>query len=118
MNYSSLPDPAALAYSDFATFRHPLPSNRHIDVLISVTMILNQDGRFQNNVAINLYTILGRHETPGADYGTIVDDQNWFALFIQRYLHAKDSIFLYNHGRAQFDSMGVGPGQIRPEMNG
>jgi hypothetical protein len=118
MDNSSLSDPAAFAYSDFAAFRYPLTANRHVDVFICVAMVLNQDGRFQNNIAIDLYAILGRHETTWTDYGAIVDDQDWITLFLEGRLYAKNCVFVYNHGRSQFDSVGVGSGQIGPKMNG
>src|SRR5579872_7187641 len=118
MDHSSLPDPAALAYFYSATFRHPLPTNGHIDVLISVAMVLKQHGRFQHHVAANLYAILGRYETPRTDDGTIIDGQDRLAFFTERDLDAKDCVFVHDYGSAKYDSMGVDCRQIGSKMNG
>jgi hypothetical protein len=117
MDHGALPDPASLANFDSTAVRNSLVANRHGDVLICVTVILNEDGRLEHDIAAKLYAILGGQKTPRTDYGVVANSQNGFAVFLERGVRAKIRILIQKDGIAKRDAVRLGPVQLASEVN-
>jgi hypothetical protein len=107
-----------LANANSATLCNTLLTGWGYAIFMGVAMVHDQHRLSDQDIPLNVNTVLGGHLTPGTDASIVIDYDNGFPILFRRSCDMENCILPDLDGITKLDSVRSGPSPIAGMMNG